>query len=68
MDFTIQYFGELDRLLYLESVDVNDMTEALERAREVLRQPPTLDDEPRPVGYVILDERGRHVARGYRRG
>jgi hypothetical protein len=67
MDFTIQYFGELDRLLYMENVDVDEMGEALDRAREALKRPPTLDDDPRPVGYVILDERGRQVARGYRR-
>jgi hypothetical protein len=67
MDFTIQYFGEFDRLLFMEGVDVNEMGEALERAREMLRQRPTLDDDPRPLGYVILDERGRQVARGYRR-
>ncbi len=67
MGFTIQYFGEFDRLLYMESVDVYEMEEALERARGVLKQPPMLDDDPRPMGYVILDARGRQVARGYRR-
>jgi len=44
MDFTIQYFGEFDRLLYLESVDVNEMAEALERAREVLRARPQISE------------------------
>jgi hypothetical protein len=67
MDFTIQFFGEFDRLLYIENVDAAEMHDALERAREVLKQLPTLDDDPRPLGYVILDERGRQVARGYRR-
>jgi hypothetical protein len=67
MEFTIQYFGAYDRLLHMESVDADEMRFALERAREALRQSPTLDDDPRPVGYVILDARGRQVARGYRR-
>ena len=67
MEFTIQYFGTYDRLLYLESVDVNELIEALDRARMIIRQS-QLDGDPQPVGYVILDNRGRQVARGYRRG
>lgn len=66
MEFTIQYFGEFDRLLYVEGVDAFEMNEALGRARETLKQP-TLDGDPRLIGYVILDQRGRQVARGYRR-
>ena len=66
MEFTIQYFGTYDRLLYLESIDVNELIEALDRARMIIRQS-QLDGDPQPVGYVILDNRGRQVARGYRR-
>jgi hypothetical protein len=70
MEFTIQYFGTYDRLLYLESVDVDELTKALDRARMIIREPELLDPaegNPQPVGYVILDHRGRQVARGYRR-
>jgi hypothetical protein len=66
MEFTIQYFGIYDRLLYLESLDVNELIEALDRARMIIRQSQP-DSDPQPVGYVILDNRGRQVARGYRR-
>jgi hypothetical protein len=67
MDFTIQYFGEFDRLLHVEIVvNAYEMIEALDNARSVLKQP-ALDGDPRLVGYVILDGRGRQVARGYRR-
>jgi hypothetical protein len=66
MEFTIQYFGTYDRLLYLESVDVNELIEALDRARMVIRESQP-DGAPQPIGYVILDNRGRQVARGYRR-
>ena len=66
MDFTIQYFGEFDRLLHVEIVDADEMIKALDHARSVLKQP-ALDGDPRPVGYVILDGRWRQVARGYRR-
>jgi hypothetical protein len=67
LDFTIQYFGELDRLLHMENVEALEMAGALERARAVLKQPPAFDDDPRIIGYVILDNQGRQVARGYRR-
>ena len=70
MEFTIQYFGTHDRLMYLESVDVNELIEALDRARMIIRQPELLDPaegNQRPIGYVILDSRGRQVARGYSR-
>jgi hypothetical protein len=70
MEFTIQYFGTHDRLLYLESVDVNELIEALDRARMIIRKPELLDPaegNQRPIGYVILDSRGRQVARGYSR-
>ena len=66
MDFTIQYFGEFDWLLHVEIVNAYEMIEALDHARSVLKQP-TVDGDPRLVGYVILDWRGRQVARGYRR-
>lgn len=40
MDFTIQYFGTFDRLLYVESVDADELDEALARARAAIRQSP----------------------------
>jgi hypothetical protein len=66
MSFTIQYFGTLDRLLSTETVDVDASVDALERARTVIKQSHRLDDDPQFVGYVILDRRGRQVARGYK--
>jgi hypothetical protein len=66
MSFTIQYFGTLDRLLSVETVDVDASVDALERARTVIKQSHRLDDDPQFVGYVILDRRGRQVARGYK--
>jgi len=69
MDFTIQYFGTRDRLQYVESVDVGEMVEALDRARDTLKaqqpEPGAPSDNEQLVGYVILDLRGRQVARGY---
>jgi hypothetical protein len=68
MEFTIQYFGTFDRLLHLESVDVNELIDALDRARAIIRESqPQLEDDLQLIGYVILDNRGRQVARGYRR-
>jgi len=66
MEFTIQYFGTYDRLLYLEEISAAELVEALDRARTVIKAS-QFDDEPQPIGYVILDNRGRQVARGYRR-
>jgi hypothetical protein len=66
MSFTIQYFGTRDRLLSVETVDVDASVDALERARTVIKQSHRLDDDPQFVGYVILDRRGRQVARGYK--
>jgi hypothetical protein len=68
MSFTIQYFGTLDRLLSTETVDVDASNQALERARAVIKQPHRADDDPQFIGYVILDWRGRQVARGYKSG
>jgi hypothetical protein len=68
MEFTIQYFGTHDRLLYLESVSVSELIDALDRARAIVREsPPQLEGDLQLIGYVILDNRGRQVARGYRR-
>jgi hypothetical protein len=68
MDFTIQYFGTFDRLLFVEGVDVGELDEALDRARATIKQSqPAVEDDLRLMGYVILDQRGRQVARGYRR-
>jgi hypothetical protein len=50
-------------MLYVESVDVKELDNALERARAVIKQP----QDPQSIGYVILDGRGRQVARGYKR-
>jgi hypothetical protein len=66
MEFTIQYFGTHDRLLYLESVTVGELNGALDRARTTIKEEPA-EDGPRFIGYVILDNRGRQLARGYRR-
>ena len=63
MEFTIQYFGTFDRMLYVDSVDVKELDNALELARTVIKQA----QDPQPIGYVILDVRGRQVARGYSR-
>jgi hypothetical protein len=38
MDFTIQYFGTFDRLLFVESVDVGELDEALDRARATIKR------------------------------
>jgi hypothetical protein len=70
MDFTIQYFGMFDRLLYVESVEVDALLEALDRARATLKDtrisPEWLrGNNPRLSGYVILNDIGRQVARGY---
>jgi hypothetical protein len=66
MEFTIQYFSTHDRLLYLEEVSVGELVDALDRARTMIRESES-DGAPQPIGYVILDNRGRQVARGYRR-
>jgi hypothetical protein len=69
MDFTIQYFGTRDRLQYAESVDVREMVEALDHARDMLKAhqsaPGAPSGDEQLVGYVILDLRGRQVARGH---
>jgi hypothetical protein len=67
MEFRIQYFGRYDRLLYAEQVDVGRLDEALHRARSIVyEQDPSFVD-PAITGYVILDQIGRLVARGYKR-
>jgi hypothetical protein len=66
MGFTIQYFGTHDRLLSAETVDVDASVDALERARAVIKQSHRVGDNPEFIGYVILDWRGRQVARGYK--
>jgi hypothetical protein len=66
MDFTIQYFGMFDQLLYVEGVDADELIDVLERARATIKQP-SFDGDLQAIGYVILDYRGRQVARGYRR-
>ena len=70
MEFTIQYFGRFDRMLGVESVEADELVEALDRARSILKAlqvaPDPSPDDPELMGYVILDNRGRQVARGYR--
>jgi hypothetical protein len=72
MDFTIQYFGTHDQLLYTERVEAGELVDAIERAREVLREAKLAVDwprvQPRVFGYVILNSIGRAVGRGYIRG
>jgi hypothetical protein len=69
MEFTIQYFATLDRLICVETVDAEELVHVIERARAVVKGsgPATSDGEPQLIGYVILDRRGRQVARGSRR-
>jgi hypothetical protein len=71
MDFTIQYFARYDRLVFEERVDAGGLVDALNRARSIVRESETSPDphmaELQLLGYVILDSRGRQVARGYRR-
>ena len=58
-------------MLGMESVDADELVEVLDRARSILKAlqvaPDPSPDDPELMGYVILDERGRQVARVYRR-
>jgi hypothetical protein len=70
LEFTIQYFGMFDRLLYVEGVEADELPEALDRARTTLKETRTSPHwadggHPRLSGYVILNDIGRQVARGY---
>jgi hypothetical protein len=67
MDFRVQYFGEYDRLLYAEELAADTLDVVLERARAIVNAAEPTFSDPAIVGYVILDDRGRQVARGYRR-
>jgi len=69
MRFTIQYFGMFDKLLGEERIEADKLDEPLDRARSMLKAlaPGRSTDAAELAGYVILDERGRQVARGYRR-
>lgn len=67
MEFRIQYFGSHDSLLYAEEVDADVLDDALERARSIVYERDPSFADPAITGYVILDERGRLVARGYKR-
>jgi hypothetical protein len=71
MDFTIQYFATYDRLVFVEAVDADELLHALDRAKAVVKDSPPVSDplvgDLQLMGYVILDGRGRQVARGYRR-
>ena len=70
MEFRVQYFGTVDRLLYTDVLEADELADVLDWARDVLRRTSdTRDNGPAdlPIGYVILDDRGRQVARGYKR-
>jgi hypothetical protein len=67
MEFRIQYFGEHDRVLYIDEVNVDTLDIALDRARAIVNEADPSFTDPAIVGYVILDIRGRLVARGYKR-
>ena len=70
MEFKVQYFGSLDRMLYTEVLEADELVDVLDWARGVLRQAPDKQDtEPADqlVGYVVVDSGGRLVARGYKR-
>jgi hypothetical protein len=67
MEFRIQYFGRYDRFLYFEQVDVDMLDDALARARSVVNERDPDFADPAITGYVILDQIGRLVARGYKR-
>jgi hypothetical protein len=67
MEFRIQYFGRYDRFLYFEQVDVDMLDDALARARAVVNEGDPDFVDPAITGYVILDQIGRLVARGYKR-
>jgi hypothetical protein len=67
VEFRIQYFGVYDTLLYAEEVDVDTLDIALERARGIVNEADPAFADPAITGYVILDARGRLVARGYKR-
>jgi hypothetical protein len=67
MEFRIQYFGKYDSLLYAEEIDVDVLDIALERARSIVNEADPSFTDPAIVGYVIVDARGRLVARGYKR-
>jgi hypothetical protein len=66
MEFRIQYFASQDRLLYMDQVDVGTLDDALARARSIVNQRDPSFADPAISGYVILDDRGRLVARGYK--
>jgi hypothetical protein len=67
MEFRIQYFGKYDQFLYAEEVDVDRLDDALDRARTIVNEQEPSFVDPAITGYVILDEGGRLVARGYKR-
>lgn len=67
MEFRILYFGSYDSLLYAEKMDVEKLDDALSRARSIVYEHDPAFADPAITGYVIVDERGRLVARGYKR-
>ena len=67
MDFRIQYFGKYNRPLYMDEVNVDTLDIALERARVIVNEADPSFADRAIVGYVIVDARGRLVARGYKR-
>jgi hypothetical protein len=67
MEFTIQYFGKFDRFLGEEKLEVDELDKVLNRARSIIKAIEVTPDGIELIGYVILDNRGRQVARGYKR-
>jgi hypothetical protein len=67
MEFRIQYFGSYDTLLYAEAINAGNLDDVLARARSIVYEHDPAFADPAITGYVIVDERGRLVARGYKR-
>ncbi len=49
MEFRIQYFGSHDRLIYTEQLDADELVDALDRTRAVLKQ---AHDEEMPTSTI----------------
>jgi hypothetical protein len=67
MEFTVQYFGKFDRFLGEEKLEADELDKVLNRARSIIKAIEATPDGIELIGYVILDNRGRQVARGYKR-
>jgi hypothetical protein len=56
MEFRIQYFGEHDRLLNVDEVNVYTLEVALNRARAIVNEADPSFADPAITGHVILDD------------